>query len=211
MGVIRITVEHSVRISATGARVHVTMTAQSSLAATAAVKKVAEVRSLIEALGAAGIPEGAIDVTDVRIVTGSGKLLTSQQVTITLEVAAGLDQVPQVLSLVVGRPGSTVDSVEWTYDEFEASIPVAQEAMRRARRKADAVAQAAGMRVVGVESASDSWSMPTPRQAPVAYAAEARMMVGGGAPVADLGLSMSSTTELNVRLTADFDVVAADA
>ena len=52
----RITVEHDVRIDAVGARVHVTLRAQSSLAATAAAKKVAEVRALVESLAAVGVP-----------------------------------------------------------------------------------------------------------------------------------------------------------
>jgi len=63
VGELRITVEHDVRIDAKGARVHVTLRAQSSLAATAAAKKVAEVRALVESLAAVGVPDEAIDVT----------------------------------------------------------------------------------------------------------------------------------------------------
>ena len=86
MGDLRVTVEHDVRIDANGARVHVTLRAQSSLAATAAAKKVAEVRALVESLSAVGVPDEAIDL------------------------------------------------LEWTYDEFEASIPATADAMRMARR-----------------------------------------------------------------------------
>jgi uncharacterized protein YggE len=69
-------------------------------------------------------------------------------------------------------------------------------AIRMARRKADAVADAAGLRVTGIRSASGTWSMPSPRV--------------GAAPL-DMGLTMSSSTKLSVRLTVDFEVAANDA
>ena len=209
MGDLRISVEHDVRIDAVGARVHVTVRAQSSLAATAAAKKVAEVRALVESLAAVGIPDSAIDVTALQIVTGQGKILASQEVRITLEIAATSELLPAVLGLLAARQGLAVDQIEWTYDQFEASIAATADAMRMARRKADAVAEAAGLKVVGIATASDTWSMPSPRVEMASFAADARMRVGG-APL-DMGLSMSSSTKLSVRLTVDFEVTAADA
>ena len=134
MGELRITVEHDVRIDAKGARVHVTLRAQSSLAATAAAKKVAEVRALVGSLAAVGVPDDAIDVTGIQIATGSGKILTSQEVRITLEIAATPEQLPEVLGILSARQGLGIDLLEWTYDEFEASIPATADAMRMARR-----------------------------------------------------------------------------
>ena len=209
MGDLRISVEHDVRIDAVGARVHVTVRAQSSLAATAAAKKVAEVRALVESLAAVGIPDSAIDVTGMQIVTGQGKILASQEVRITLEIAATSELLPAVLGLLAARQGLAGDQIEWTYDQFEASIAATADAMRMARRKADAVAEAAGLKVVGIATASDTWSMPSPRVEMASFAADARMRVGG-APL-DMGLSMSSSTKLSVRRTVDFEVTAADA
>lgn len=209
MGDLRITVDHDVRIDAVGARVHVTVRAQSSLAATAAAKKVAEVRALVESLAGVGIPDSAIDVTGIQIVTGQGKILASQEVRITLEIAATSEQLPAVLGLLSAGHGVAVDQVEWTYDQFETSISATADAMRMARRKADAIAEAAGLRVVGIASASDTWSMPSPRAEMASFAADARMRVGG-APL-DMGLTMSSSAKLSVRLTVDFEVASNDA
>jgi uncharacterized protein YggE len=203
VGVLRITVDHGVRIDAVAARVHVTLRAQSSLAATAAAKKVAEVRALVEALATAGVGEDAIDVTGLHVVTGSGKILTSQEVTITLEIATSPDQLPAVLGILAARQGLAVDEVEWTYDEFEASIPATAEAMRMARRKADAVAEAAGVTITGIATVSDSWSVPGPRMDFALMGSQATMR--GAAPM-DMGMTISSSTELSVHLTVDFDV-----
>lgn len=188
---------------------HVTLRAESSLAATAAAKKVAEVRALVESLAAVGVPDEAIDVTGIQIATGSGKILTSQDVRITLEIAATSEQLPEVLGILSARQGLAIDLLEWTYDEFEASIPATADAMRMARCKADAVADAAGLRVTGIRSASDTWSMPSPRVEMASFASDARMRVGA-APL-DMGLTMSSSTKLSVRLTVDFEVAANDA
>jgi uncharacterized protein YggE len=209
VGELRITVEHDVRIDAVGARVHVTLRAQSSVAATAAAKKVAEVRALVESLAAVGVPDESIDVSGIQVATGSGKFLTSQEVRITLEIAAAPEQLPEVLGILSARQGLAIDLLEWTYDEFEASIPATADAMRMARRKADAVADAAGLRVTGIRSASDTWSMPSTRVELASFASDARMQFGA-APL-DMGLTMSSSTTLSVRLTVDFEVAANDA
>jgi uncharacterized protein YggE len=209
MGDLRVTVEHDVRIDASGARLHVTVRAQSSLAATAAAKKVAEVRALVESLATVGIPDSSIDVTGMQIVTGQGKILASQEVRITLEIAVENEQLPGVLGILAANKGLAVDQIEWMYDQFEASISATADAMRMARRKADAVADAAGLRVVGIASASDTWSMPSPRVEMASFAADARMRVGA-APL-DMGMTMSSSTKLSVRLTVDFEVAENDA
>ncbi|MGV8847926.1 MAG: SIMPL domain-containing protein [Propionibacteriaceae bacterium] len=201
----RITVDHGVRIDAVGARVPVTLRAQSSLAATAAAKKVAEVRALVEALATVGVGEDAIDVTGLYVVTGSGKIITSQEVTITLEIAATPDQLPAVLGILTVRQGLTVDDVEWMFDEFEASIPATAEAMRMARRKADALADAAGVTITGITTMSDSWSVPGPRMELALMGSQATMR--SAAPM-DMGMTISSSTELSVHLTVDFDVSA---
>jgi uncharacterized protein YggE len=201
----RITVDHGVRIDAVGARVPVTLRAQSSLAATAAAKKVAEVRALVEALATVGVGEDAIDVTGLYVVTGSGKIITSQEVTISLEIAATPDQLPAVLGILTVRQGLTVDDVEWMYDEFEASISATAEAMRMARRKADALAEAAGVTITGIATMSDSWSVPGPRMELALMGSQATMR--SGAPM-DMGMTISSSTELSVHLTVDFDVSA---
>ena len=182
-----------------------TLRAQSSLAATAAAKKVAEVRALVEALATAGVGEDTIDVTGLEVVTGSGKILTSQEVTITLEIGATPEQLPTVLGILAARQGLSVDEIEWVYDEFEASIPATAEAMRRARRKGDAVAEAAGVTITGIANASDTWSVPGPR-VELAMMGAPRMR-GAAAPM-DMGMTISSSTELSVHLTVDFDVSA---
>jgi uncharacterized protein YggE len=167
-------------------------------------RKAAEVRDVVAALAARGISEDAVEVAGVRLTTSEGRILHSQSVDIQLVVTADSDQLPDVLGVLADRPGVAVENLEWVYDEFEASITAAAEAMKKARRKAEAIAAAAGLEVTGITTASDSWSMP---QAPVPFAGEGMMYAAraSAAPL-DLGVEINATTELSTHLSVDFEL-----
>lgn len=204
MGLLRVSVDHVVRISATSARVHARVHGSSLLAAGVAGRKAAEVRDVVAALATRGIGEDAVEVASVRLATTDGRILHSQSVDIELVVSADPDQLPDVLGVLADRPGVAVENLEWVYDEFEASITAAAEAMRKARRKADAIAAAAGLEVTGIANASDSWSMPQPQlelaDSSMLYAARA-----SSAPL-DLGVEINTSTELSTHLSVDFEL-----
>ncbi|MCA0296791.1 MAG: SIMPL domain-containing protein [Actinobacteria bacterium] len=205
MGILRITVDHTVRITAESARVHVLVRGSSSLSGDVAAKKAAVVREIVADLATLGVPEDAIEVTGVRLATREGKLLNTSSVEIQLVVTAAADQLPDVLGALAARAGVSVDHLEWVFRDFEASIPATADAMTMARRKADAVAAAAGLEVTGIENASDSWSMPMPR---AELAAQSDMMFAARSAKAseplDLGIELNATSELSVHLSVDF-------
>jgi uncharacterized protein YggE len=204
MGLLRVSVDHLVRISATSARVHARVRGSSLVATGVAGRKAAEVRDVVSALAARGITEDAVEVAGVRLTTSEGRILHSQSVDIQLVVTANPDQLPDVLGVLADRPGVAVENLEWVYDEFEASITAAAEAMKKARRKAEAIAAAAGLEVTGITTASDSWSMP---QAQVQFAGEGMMYAAraSAAPL-DLGVEINATTELSTHLSVDFEL-----
>ena len=204
MGLLRVSVDHVVRISATSARVHARVRGSSLVASGVAGRKAAEVRDVVAALAVRGISEDAVEVAGVRLTTSEGRILHSQSVDIQLVVTADSDQLPDVLGVLADRPGVAVENLEWVYDEFEASITAAAEAMKKARRKAEAIAAAAGLEVTGITTASDSWSMP---QAQVQFAGEGMMYAAraSAAPL-DLGVEINATTELSTHLSVDFEL-----
>ena len=204
MGLLRVSVDHVVRISATSARVHARVRGSSLVASGVAGRKAAEVRDVVAALAVRGISEDAVEVAGVRLTTSEGRILHSQSVDIQLVVTADSDQLPDVLGVLADRPGVAVENLERVYDEFEASITAAAEAMKKARRKAEAIAAAAGLEVTGITTASDSWSMP---QAQVQFAGEGMMYAAraSAAPL-DLGVEINATTELSTHLSVDFEL-----
>ena len=205
MGLLRVSVDHQVRISASSARVHARVHGSSMVAGGTAGRKAAEVRDVVTALAARGIAEDAVEVASIRLATRDGRILHSQSVDIELVISGTPDQLPELLGVLADRPGLAVEHVEWIYDEFEASIAAAAQAMTRARRKADAIAAAAGLEVIGIANASDSWSMPQPQ----AELADSAMLYGARAASAqplDLGVELNSTTDLSTHLSVDFEL-----
>ncbi|MDQ7991913.1 MAG: SIMPL domain-containing protein [Propionicimonas sp.] len=206
MGILRITVDDSVRIDARSARVHLSLKGSSAVLGNAATRQSAEVRTLVAALTAAGIEPDAIEVTGVRLESRSG-ILGKSQAEYLLAIAAGPDQLPAVLGVLANQPNLSLTELEWVFDAFEASIDATAAAMTKARRKADAVAAAAAAEITGIANISDSWSMPSPR---VAFAAEDMMAtraLKASAPV-DLGVELNATQELFVHLTVDFELAS---
>ena len=205
MGLLRVSVDHLVRISASSARVHARVHGSSMVATGTAGGKAAEVRELVAALSARGITENAVEVAGIRLATRDGRILHGQSVEIQLVVSAGPEQLPDLLGVLADRPGVAVEHLEWVFDEFEASISAAAEAMTKARRKADAIAAAAGLEVTGIANASDSWSMPQPQQ----ELADSAMLYGAraaSAPPLDLGVELNATSELFAHLSVDFEL-----
>jgi hypothetical protein len=163
MGILRITIDDTTRVAATKARIHTVVSGSSVLLGDAAVKRSAEVRGLVQALAAVGVAEDSIEIDGLRMQTRSGRLGRSQSVEILITISALPDQLPALLGILADQPNLALDHLEWVVDAFEASIGATAEAMTKARRKADAVARAAGREIVGVVMASDSWNMPSPR------------------------------------------------
>lgn len=204
MGTLRITVDDSVRVEAESARVHLTVKGSSTVFGNAATRQAAEVRSLVGALAAIGIGESAIEVTGVKLDSRSG-VLGKSQAEYLLAVSAAPDQLPGVLGVLADQSNLKLTELEWVFDSFEASIGATTAALAKARRKADAVAAAAGSSVAGIAMISDSWNLPAPRVAFAAEDAAVFRSAKASEPI-DLGIEISATQELYVHLTVDFDL-----
>jgi hypothetical protein len=204
MGVLSVTIDDDIRIDAVRARIHAVFAGTSRLLGGAAGKQAAEVRQLVSALAAVGLGEDAVEVEGVRIETGSGALKLGQSALVQVVVTSPNERIADVLGLLSSQNGVTVERIEWVYDGFEASLPATADAMVKARRKADAIAAAAGLVVTGVKQVSDSWRMPLREvafPAPMAFGARA-----SAADSMDFGVEVSSSTTLGVHLTVEFEI-----
>ena len=204
MGILSVTIDDEIRIEAVRARVHATFAGSNRFLGGAAAKQAAEVRALVTALAEAGLDEDALEVEGVRIETGAGALKLGQSAQVQVVVTTPNEKTSQVLGILSSQNGVTVERIEWVYDGFEASLPATADAMVKARRKADAIAAAAGLVVTGVKQASDSWHMPmrdVDLAAPVAYA-----MRSGAAESMDFGVEVNSSTTMGVHLAVDFEI-----
>ncbi len=204
MGVLSVTIDDEIRIDAVRARVHAVFAGTNRFLGGAAARQAAEVRQLVSALAEVGLGEESVEVEGVRIETGSGALKLGQSAKVQVVVTSPNDRTAEVLGILSAQNGVTVERIEWVYDGFEASLPATADAMVKARRKADAIAAAAGLVVTGVKQVSDSWRMPLREvafPAPMAFAAR-----GAASESMDFGVEVSSTTTLGIHLNVDFEI-----
>lgn len=193
------------RLWATGARLHLRVEGETFVMGNAAREKAREVGELVSALQSAGLDPQGIEVQGVRLGSATGLLGKNQKVAFHLVAALRPEQLPAALGAVAAQRNARVQQLEWQFDDFEASVVLAAQAMQKARRKADAIAQAAGQRVTGVHGASDSWSMPSAHlelDLPGAPTMQ-RVRAVQSSPL-DVGVEYSATQELEVTLTVDF-------
>lgn len=67
MGILRITIDDTIRVSATKARIHTVVSGSSVLLGNAAVKRSAEVRGLVQALAAVGVASDSWSLPSPRV------------------------------------------------------------------------------------------------------------------------------------------------
>ena len=204
MGILRVTVEDQAEILAVGVKLHVQIEGETFVMGNAALEKSRELREFVSLLREVGVLAADIHVQSVRIASASGLLTRQQKVEFGLIIRALPAQLPEVLGVVSAQRTIRLQRLDWVFDDFEASLPLAAQAMHRARRKADVLAEAAGHRVTGVHSASDSWEMPVTTiqlgAEPALYSA-ARSRQG---EALEVGVEYSAAQTIHLHLTVDF-------
>ncbi|ULH18143.1 SIMPL domain-containing protein (plasmid) [Deinococcus sp. KNUC1210] len=208
MGVLRIQQKDHLDVTAVSANLHLEIAGETLVMGNAAMERIKEVRDLTQQLQAAGLPATQIQVRGVDISNRTGLLTKHQKARFFMVVGMDTSLLPQVLGLLADQKHVNLQRLEWIFDEFEASLMLGPQAMRKARRRADVIAEAAGHRVVGVLNASDTWEMPVSSinlqtdwtSQDVQRAPRAR------AGSLDAGVEYSSTRVVTVQLTVDFQL-----
>ena len=208
MGVLRIQLKDHLDVAAVRAKLHLEVAGETLVLGNAATERVKEVRDLTQQLQAAGIPEAQIQVRGVEISNRTGLLTKSQKARFLLVVEVEATLLPQVLGLLADQKQVDLQRLEWIFDDFEASLLLGPQAMRKARRRAEAIAEAAGHRVVGVLNASDTWEMPVSivNMQTDWMAQEVQRAPRSRAGSLDAGVQYSSAHVLTVQLTVDFQL-----
>jgi uncharacterized protein YggE len=202
--ILRVTASARDTILATAALLHIKVDGERAVFGNAALEQAKELRELTAKLIALGLHSDAIRVESVRTAS-EGQLLRNTRAVFELSIReTDHARIPKVIGTIAEAKNTQLHWVEWVWDEFEASIPLAAEAMRKARRKADVMAQAAGLRVTGIRSASDSWSMPEVQHVAYAMASATPRSKMASAEAVDPGIEYRAERSIDVTVTVDF-------
>jgi uncharacterized protein YggE len=198
---IKVSANHKEEISANRADLFVTVKGSSLVSGDAAMKKAKEVSALVEALTSFGLSPEAIHLQGVHIETSSGALLKSSSATYRLKIKCEkLDQLAELLDIISSQKNATLERIVWKYNEDEARERGLLAALEKVKSKAEKVAKAMGVKILGVydliENNFDE-EMPYPQ-----FAAQAMPMRSAGklAPEPSLGMDIQHSKTINVNV-----------
>lgn len=198
---IKVSAFHREEIFASHANLYVTVKGSSLVSGNEAMKKAREVSQLVEALTRFGLSPDAVHLRGVRLETSSGTLLKSSSAVYHLKVKTEkLDQLAGLLDILAEQKNASLDRIEWKYPEEEAREQGLEAAIAKGKAKAEKVAAAMGVKLLGVydfmENTFDEERPPMPFQAKAMRAMEA----AADQPSLNMEVQHSKTIHVNVDI-----------
>lgn len=199
---IKISTSHREEILATYADLFVTVKGSSVVSGNEAMKKAKEVSQLVDELIRFGISAENIHLQGVHVETSSGALLKSSSASYRLRVRCEqLGQIADLLDIITSQKNAALERIDWKYPEEEARERGLESALVKAKSKADKVATALGVKLLGVY---DFLENSFDEEMPIMYQAQAMMKSRAPAPVAEPSLDMDvqhgKTIHVNVEV-----------
>ena len=201
---IKVSAFHREEIFASHANLYVTVKGSSVVSGNEAMKKAREVSQLVEALTSFGLSPEAIHLQGVRIETASGTLLKSSSAVYHLKVKTEkLDQLAGLLDIIAEQKNASLERIEWKYPEDEARERGLESAIAKGKAKAEKVAAAMGVKLLGVydfmENSYDEERPPMPFQAMEMGMAKTRA-ASAPEPSLHMDIQHSKTIHVNVDI-----------
>jgi len=203
---IHITASHREEISATHADLYVSVRGSSAFSGNEAMKKAKEVSALVDELIKSGVSSEDIHLQGVRVETSSGTLLKSSSAVYRLRVRCGkLDALPVLLDVIASQKNSNLERIEWKYADQDARARGLESAIAAAKVKAEKVAAALGVKLLGVFNFTENIF---DEESPAPLYAEARMMKAARAqePEPSLGMDIQHSKYLQVNVEIQYRV-----
>jgi uncharacterized protein YggE len=200
---IKVSAFHKEEIFASHANLYVTVKGSSLVSGNEAMKKAREVSQLVEALTRFGLSPDAIHLQGVRLEASSGTLLKSSSAVYHLKVKTEkLDQLAGLLDILAEQKNASLDRIEWKYPEDEAREQGLEAAIAKGKAKAEKVAAAMGVKLLGVydfmENTYDEERPPMPYQA-MEMSMKSRAAMADQ-PSLDMEVQHSKTIHVNVDI-----------
>jgi uncharacterized protein YggE len=200
---IKVSATHREEIFASHANLYVTVKGSSMVSGNEAMKKAREVSQLVEALTRFGLSPDAIQLQGVRLEATSGALLKSSSAIYHLKIKPEkLDQLAGLLDIISEQKNTTLERIEWRYPEDQARERGLDSAIAKGKSKAERVAAAMGVKLLGVyefmENTFDEERPPMPFQA-MEMSMKSRSAVADQ-PSLNMDIQHSKTIHVNVDI-----------
>ena len=199
---IKVSALHREEIYASHANLFVTVKGSSVISGNEAMKKAKEVNQLVEALTNFGLSPDVVHLQGVRIETASGTLLKSSSAIYHLKIHnEKLDQLPGLLDIVASQKNATLERIEWKYPEETARERGLESAIAQAKSKANKVAAALGVRLLGIyDFIENAYDEERPVPMPMQAMMKSRAEMAADAPSLDMDIQHSKTIHVSLEI-----------
>ncbi|MBU6950087.1 SIMPL domain-containing protein [Hahella sp. HN01] len=209
----RITMEtvEKVKVSPDAATLALKVSGESSVFTTEALKKLKDVKSLIDGLKRLGVDESKLSLENIRVTSKSGMFAGASSVTFTLKLQSlAIADVPQTLALAATTKNISLEDIQWEYSYLETrKLEIMKSAARENKKQALELADALGVRLIAVHSLYPKWDEPN-RQAMAGLTRSRSLMKARGPGGCDdsegFELAMNHLDYLEVVIKAEYRV-----
>ncbi|MEO0477304.1 MAG: SIMPL domain-containing protein [Planctomycetota bacterium] len=158
-GILKVSERATRRIHADRAEIEFKVVGSSFVLGQIAAERCAELKQLIDAIKRIGLSDDCIDVREVKLKQSKGRFLSSSSAVYKLAVRIDdLDQIAEVVGALQSGEHVELERIRWDYDNKDLiERELCAQATRSAMLKAEAIAAAAGQRVVGIRVAADRY------------------------------------------------------
>jgi uncharacterized protein YggE len=193
-------------IPATHADFHVTVKGSSFVSGNEAMKKAKEVNQLVEALISWGIKDEAITLQGVHVEATSGTLLKSSSAIYQLKISCGkLEQLADLLSIITSQKNATLEYIDWKYEEDAARERVLEQAIAKAKAKAQKVSDALGVSLLGIYNFHEDNLSDGEGLAEYGIAPQKLRALGASAST-DLGMDIHHDKTIRINVNVEYRV-----
>lgn len=199
---IKVSAIHREEIFASHANLFVTVKGSSVVSGNEAMKKAKEVSQLVEALTRFGLSADSIQLLGVHIESSSGTLLKSSSATYRLRIRLEkLGQLAELLDILGSQKNAALERIEWKYPEEEAREHGLEAAITKGKAKAEKVAAAMGVKLLGVyDFMENTYDEERP---PIPFQAKAMEMRSLGATADQPSLNMEIQHSKTIQVSVD--------
>ena len=204
---IRVSVDSREEAQATRADIFVNVKGSSLVSGNEALKKAKEVSQLVEALTSFGLGREAIQLWGVHAEAASGIILKSSSAIYQLKIRCGkLEQLADLLTIITSQKNSTLEYIEWKFNEETIYEQALERTVAKAMNKALKIANQLGVSLLGIYEFKESGIGTGPERVEAGYAQPQRARAAGFAATSDLNIDVRHSKEFIVSVDIEYRV-----
>ena len=204
---IKVSMDSREEAQATRADLFVNVKGSSLVSGNEALKKAKEVSQLVEALTNFGLSNDTIQLRGVHAEAASGVILKSSSAIYQLKIKCKkLEQLADLLSIVTSQKNTTLEYIEWKFDEEAVYEQALERTVAKAKNKAQKIANQLGVSLLGIYEFRESGIGMGPERVEAGHAQPQRMRAAGFAATPELNIDVHHSKEFIVNVDIEYRV-----